>query len=155
MSDIPSKLTAKEACRAIKHFLQLRDAKIIEEGQWLNTNLSDDSGASPSLDKECEQKISRRNQVLYCLGQTNQEEFNYATIEAAVRQRFPESNRRAVLNVTTALSELADKDTGMLQRNAKGDGYMLKNPMFRTCLRAILRCAEDSETIQIAEVNGL
>ena len=95
-----------------------------------------------------EAKIARRNQVLFCVGNFDKDEFRYSDIEAFVRQRFPNSNQGVALNVTNAISELAHEVTGILKRTPKGDAYMLKDPIFRTCLRTMLQCPENCENVE-------
>ena len=155
MADLQKDLTPEEAYKAIKQLMYERDAKVLADMQWLESNLKTDAKDAGLTAAERDAKFMLRNQVLYCIGHIDQEGFRYSDIEALVRKRFPLSNTGVVLNVAKAMSELAGGETGILQRTPAGDGYMLKHPAFRTCLRAMLRCAEGSEVIEKVAFSGL
>ena len=147
MSDIPINLTTEEARKALSRFVNARNAKVQADLQWLSN--ATEAPATEPLAAQLADKLLRRNQVLFCVGHLAPEEFQYSEIEALVRERFPISNQGAALNVTSALSELADKETGILMRNPKGDAYMLKDPAFQTIIRSMLCCADGSEQVEI------
>ena len=148
MSDTEQDLTLEDAYKVIKKLIVERDSKMLADMQWMNANLASAASATASLTQQMDAKISQRNQVLFSVGYIEQDEFRYSDIEAFIRQRFPVSNQGAVLNVAHAMSEMAGSETGILKRTPKGDGYMLKAPIFRTCLRAMLRCDEGSEVVE-------
>jgi hypothetical protein len=155
LSDAENELTPENAYVVIKQLIRERDTRILADMQWVNSNLTPATGEAEVLGKERDAKILQRNQVLFGVGHIDKDEFRYSDIEAFIRQRFPNSNRGAVLNVAHAVSELAGGESGILQRTPKGDGYMLKDPIFRTCLRTMLRCAEDSEIVEKIALGNL
>lgn len=155
MSDTENELTLEDAYKQIKKLIVERDTKILTDMQWVNSNLTPATGAVEVQPMLPEAKISQRNQVLFCVGYIDKNEFRYSDIEALIRQRFPDSNQGSVLNVAHAISELAGDQTGILKRTPKGDGYMLKAPIFRTCLRNMLRCTEGSELVEKITINSL
>jgi hypothetical protein len=155
LSEAENELTLDEAFKQIKQLIRERDTKILADMQWMNSNLTPATGEAEVLGKERDAKISQRNQVLFSVGHIDKDEFRYSDIEAFIRQRFPNSNRGAILNVAHAISELAGGESGILKRTPKGDGYMLKDPIFRTCLHTMLRCPEDSEIVEKIAVGNL
>ncbi len=146
MSDVPSDLTAEGARDALERFLNWRNAKVQAELKWLQADAIDASNAR-SFKSQYDAKILRRDQVLFCVARIANEEFKYSDIEAMVREKFPETSQGKALNVTTALSELAEGTAGILQRNSKRDAYMLKDPIFRTLIEKKLRFREGGQSI--------
>ena len=131
-----------------------RDAKILADIQLLNSISTNNATTAEATRNQFEAKVARRNQVLFCVGYFDKDEFRYSDIEAFVRQRFPNTNQGVALNVTNAISELAHDDTGILKRTPNGDAYMLKHPIFRTCLRNILQCPENSEKVEKIDISS-
>lgn len=152
MSETTKVITAAEAYAAIEQFMLQRDQHIQKDMQWVKENVTNDSVTADSKIGDHDAKIARRNQVLFCVANIEQENFRYTDIEKLIRQRFPNTNQGTVLNVTNAMSELANDSTGLLKGTPKRDGYMLKDPMYRTCLQSMLRCAENSEVVEVAKI---
>lgn len=145
---LTAEMTAAEARDALEKFLNWRNAKVHSELQWLH---GDGEVMAPakadSLKREYDAKILRRDQVLFCIAQMAGDEFRYSDIETLVRVNFPISNQGRALNVTTALSELADKATGIIKRNSKRDAYMFRHTMLRALIARNLRSRDGSETV--------
>ncbi|MDX8399820.1 MAG: hypothetical protein R8K20_06185 [Gallionellaceae bacterium] len=148
MSPTENQLTLEMAYEIVKKLVHARDAKILADIQWMSSNLKSPTAEEDVLSNARDEKILQRNQVLFCVGLFDKEEFKYSDIEALIRQRFPNSNQGAVLNVAHALSELAGDETGILQRTPEGKSYMLKDPLFRSCIIKMLRCDEGSEIVE-------
>lgn len=148
MTDMQNELTPEEVCKAIKLLIRERDTKILTDMQWLSSNLPSANVAAESQAVERDAKIAQRNRVLFCVGHLAADEFRYSDIETLMRQRFPNSCQGGVLNVAHALAELAVDGTGILIHTPSRDGYMLKTPLYRSCLRNMLRCAEGSEVVE-------
>lgn len=148
MSDTPVELNLEDAAKTVKQLMRERDTKILADMQWMSSNMQPTGSEAEALVKERDSKIAHRNQVLYCVGILAKDEFKYTDIEALIRRRFPRTNQGAVLNVAHAMSELANDKTGILKRTPKGDGYMLKDPVFRAAIGNMLRCADDSEAVE-------
>ncbi len=148
MTDMQNELTQEEVYKAIKQLIRDRDTKILTDMQWLSSNLPAANGATESQVAERDAKIAQRNRVLFCVGHLAADEFRYSDIEALMRQRFPKSSQVSVLNVAHALAELAVDGTGILTHTPKRDGYMLKAPLYRSCLRNMLSCADGSELVE-------
>jgi len=153
LSDTEKELTLEEAYKLIKKLITERDAKIMADMQWVQSN-STGADVQENQGRWLSAKFMQRNQVLFCVGHIDKSEFKYSDIEAFVRQRFPSSNQGTVLNVAHAMSELAG-NTGILIRTPKGDGYMLKAPVFAVCLRGMLRCEEGSEMVEKVAITDL
>jgi hypothetical protein len=148
VSDTEQELTLEEAYKVIKKLIVERDSKLLADMQWMSANITASVSPDANQTQQIEAKISQRNQVLFSVGYIEQDKFRYSDIEAFIRQRFPNSNQGAVLNIAHAMSEIAGNETGVLKRTPKGDGYMLKAPILGACLRAMLRCEEGSEVVQ-------
>lgn len=155
MSDKPNEITPAIAYKAIEQFMLQRNEHIIKDMQWVKENVNNNTDSEEGLIGDHETKIARRNQVLYCVAHIEQESFKYSDIEKLIRQRFPKTNQGTVLNVTNAMSELANDSTGLLKGTPKRDGYMLKDPVYRQCLKSMLRCADSTETIEVAKLTPI
>lgn len=152
MTEAQSGLTLENACSVLEQLISGRDAKLRADMQWLDSNSPPAAdAATPAMDG-LDDKIVRRNQVLFCIGITEKDEFRYADIEALVRRHFPEENRGEVLNVARAMSELSGGANGILTSNPTRDAYMLTDPIFRMAIRAMLLRKGDSEAIEHANV---
>lgn len=141
MSASPIDLTPENARQIIDQLIIRRDAKVRADLQLL-------SAGDDGLENMLAEKLMRRDQVLYSVGHVDKEEFRYADIEAFIRRRFPATNPGTVLNVSSAMAELAEGDNGILKRNPDGTAYMLKTPLFRSTIQAMLRCADGKEVVE-------
>lgn len=148
MTDMQNELTQEAVYKAIKQLIRDRDTKILTDMQWLSSNLPSAAGAAEAQAAARAAKIAQRNRVLFCVGYLASDEFRYSDIEALMRQRFPISCQGGGLNVAYALAELAVNGTGILTHTPKRDGYMLKAPLYRSCLRNMLSCADGSELVE-------
>ena len=153
MSESTNEITAAVAYKAIEQFILERDQHIVKDMQWVKENVTNDSVTGDAKIGDHDAKIARRNQVLFCVANIEQESFRYTDIEKIIRKRFPNTNQGTVLNVTNAMSELANDSTGLIKGTPKRDGYMLKDAMYRKCLQSMLRCAENSEVVEVAKIN--
>ena len=120
---------------------------------WLRSQLSDVYQTIERVMNERETRAQRRNQVLYCLGVWEREEFRYTDIEPLVREQFPVSVAGINLNVSQILSELASGHDKLLKRSIRGDAYLFIEPRVRMCLRAMLRKID--EKIERVEIQGI
>lgn len=125
------------------------------DAKWLKTSLSSSYSAVEMLMNERNTKIGRRNQVLFCLGILEQDEFKYSDVETIVRNEFPESTKDTTLNIPQVLSELADESQGVLKKAPKGDAYMFKDPMYRMCIRAMLKHNFGSDTVDKVDIKSI
>jgi serine/threonine protein kinase len=153
-SDSPSDKKLSGSYKAIEEFMNERDAKILADIQWLNANSMSDLDTADSYSLERDEKVARRNQVLYAVAWIDEVEFRYSDIEAYVRLVFPDSFQGAVLNVTNAMSEMAHQKNGILKRTPKGNAYMLKDPLYRVCLRNKLQRPDDGEKIEVGDTGS-
>jgi hypothetical protein len=106
---------------------------------WLNSYLSQAYGIIERLMNKRDAKLGRRNQTLYALGRIGPLEFRFADVEAVLRLQFPSSTYEKKLNVSGMLSDLSKGDAPLLRRAPNSDGYIFMDPVFRMCLRAMLR----------------
>lgn len=125
------------------------------DAKWLKTSLSSSYSTVEMLMNERNTKIGRRNQVLFCLGLVKQDEFKYSDVEIIVRNEFPDSTKDTALNIPQVLSELADDTQGVLKKAPKGDAYMFKDPVYRMCIRAMLKHNSGSEVVDKVDIKSI
>lgn len=61
------------------------------------------------------------------------------TVEATVRDEFPESTYNVGLAVGQTMSELSEGDAPLLRKAPKGYTYRFADPRYLMCIRAMLR----------------
>ena len=120
---------------------------------WLRSQLSGVYQMVERVMTERETRAQRRNQVLYCLGLWDKEEFRYTDIEPLIREQFPISVEGINLNVSQILSELASGHDKLLKRSIRGDAYFFIEPRVRMCLRVMLR--KNDEKVERVEIQGI
>ena len=121
------------------------------EAEWLSQTLSADYATIENKMNARDTKAGRRNQVLYSLGQCDQENFKYTDIERIVRSEFTKNTREVSLNIAGNLSELSTGDKPIIRRTPKGVAYRFTSPKYRMCLRTMLRKAADERVEKIAQ----
>lgn len=132
------------------------DASFLRETdkRWLQSSLSHSYGSVENLMNERDTKIGRRNQVLYCLGLIDRDEFRATEIEALVRQEFPTSTASKTLNVVGILPEISNTKDSVLKRTPKGDAFMFADPRFKMALRAML-IKQNDESVARVQIGNL
>lgn len=100
-------------------------------------------------------KVQRRNQVLYVLGKISESEFRTNDVENAIRTHLYEGQHDATIGgVANCLAELADGNSAggakqILRRTTRGDAYMFIDPLYRMCIRAMLRISSEGKVEKI------
>jgi len=113
---------------------------------WLSGSLSLAYGVIERLMNKRDAKVGRRNQTLYVLGRIGPSEFHVPDVEALLRSHFPSTTFAKTLNVSGTLSDLSKGEAPLLRRAPNADGYIFMDPVFRMCLRAMLRKRGESVT---------
>lgn len=108
---------------------------------WSDDSLSTDAGVIERLMNSRDTKIGRKNQVLFALGQCEQEDFRTSDIETLVRDNF--TVRDAMLNVSQILSGFASASNPVIRRTPAQEAWRFVSPKFRMALRSRLRMADD------------
>ncbi len=120
---------------------------------WLASSLSAVYAAIEAVMNERRTVHQRRNQVLYALGRTLRDEFNYNDVENIVRAEFPDSTEDKTLDISGLLSNLAAREDSLIKRSPKGDSYLFVDPKYRICLRAMLR--KNEEVVDKVEIRQI
>ena len=107
--------------------------------RWLQASLSHAYDIVDKTLNRREAKVGRRNQVLYALGRVRPFEFSFRDVEEILRAEFPASTAEKHLNVSGILSELSKTTDPLVRRAPSPDKYIFTDPVFRMCLRAMLR----------------
>ncbi len=116
--------------------------------QWLQGSLLSACAQVEKVMNAVRTTAGRRNQTLYALSKCDKEEFGPTDIEPIVRSEFPASTLGVKLNISATLSEVAvdGAQPGVIRRTPRGDAYRFASPVYRMCLRALLR--KNSETVE-------
>lgn len=91
--------------------------------------------------------VSRRNQVLYAIGQLKKPQFLSGDIEAIIRKEFPETIPETNMGTGSILTELANREDAILVRNKKTGLYRVKDPRYTMCIRTVLYIDPDTRKV--------
>jgi len=138
-------LRIHEYCLIVARLMVENNGKLVPEFQlriadskWLSRSLHAMYGQVESLMNSRATRVGRRNQCLYALGILDKATFEPREIEAIVRREFPKTTKgKKNLNVTSMLTEIEASGQSIRQTH-KGNRFVLRDPKFRMCLRAML-----------------
>ncbi len=134
----------QEYCLALSEEAEQNGRKInsnlldISDASWVKTSLLSDYTLIEKAMNSKETAASRRNQIIYCLGKCEKEDFKYGDIDHLVRREFPDSTKGVTLNISGGLSELAKRESNIIRRTPAGDAYRFTSPKYKMCIRAML-----------------
>lgn len=92
--------------------------------------------------------ISRRNQVIYVIGQIKVHQFDSAAIAVKLREIFPGTASDSGMGISTILADLASSDSPMLTKNPKTNDYRVIDPRYVMCIRVALFLDSATNTVQ-------
>ena len=134
--------------------LERSDLKVADR-KWLENSLNKAYSIIAASMNEKVTKVQRKNQVIYALGQIMKSGFRYSDIEAELKKFFPESTKDKQLNVSGILSSLASQQHPLIRRSPKGDIYVFSDPVYKMCIRCMLKISESDEKIIQRELHTL
>ncbi|WP_204137435.1 ATP-binding protein [Halomicronema sp. CCY15110] len=137
-----------------KRDLMKSDLKVADR-KWLEASLNKAYLTVAASMNEKVTKVQRKNQVIYTLGQTTKSGFRYSDIEAELKQYFPRSTEDTQLNISGVLSSLAAQEHPLIRRSPKGDVYVFSNPVYKMCIRCMLKISDKDEKIIQRELHTL
>lgn len=120
----------------IKH-LEVADSK------FMLSSLQKSYAVVESCMNERQTKTSRRNQVLFTLGQIGAPEFDAKFVETRLRSIFPNSTNGVSLGIGPILSELCEPEKALLRRISKTNYFSFIDPKSIMCLRMMLAKGDD------------
>lgn len=120
------------------------------EREWIEETLSADLAIVESHMNAQKTKVGRKNQVIYCLGTLEDEDFTHHTVETKLRAMFPAS-QPANLNIPQTLAGFAKSDTPLIRKSAaKGSRYRFCSPKLKMVIRTRLKMDHDNNIIRTA-----
>ena len=117
--------------------------------KWVRSSMMADHSTVEMLMNSRETKAGRRNQVLYALGQNDDEDITVSSIEGGIREEFSASTKGVSLNISGMMSELSSKENPIIKRTSKGTAYRFVSPKYRMCLRFMLNKDEDGKITKV------
>lgn len=93
-------------------------------------------------------KHGRRNQVIYCVGRMNSNEFSAQEVEDNVRSTFPVSTQNKTLNISAILKELSTGNNPLIRKSPKGTRYRFLIQKIKIMARWMLD-KTDKENIEV------
>lgn len=83
-------------------------------------------------------EIKRKNQVIYCIGQIENHQFDSNDIDNLIRKEFPETLPETNMGIGNILSSLSEGDSPILTKNNDVNTYSIKDPRYLMCIRVML-----------------
>ncbi|TVP65310.1 MAG: ATP-binding protein [Leptolyngbya sp. LCM1.Bin17] len=127
--------------------LQSDDVKVADR-KWLEESLYQAYSVVEASMNENETRVRRRDQVIYSLGQLNTSAFRAADVENYVRSRFSDSTEDVQLNINGTLSYLAKQSQPIIRKTPKGDTYVFADPVYRMCIRIMLKIEQNNQLVK-------
>lgn len=124
-----------------------RDVVTEAEKAWVQESLSADLGTVEMVMNSRDTKVGRKNQVLFCLGAFNKEDFKHTEIEKSVRDRFSVEETIG-LNIPQILASFAKADNPLIRKVAVGEGYRFVSPKLKMVVRTRLQLDEENKVIK-------
>jgi hypothetical protein len=121
---------------------------------WLTTSLSKNYAAISRIFVYDTQKISRKNQVLFCLGLKEKEQFTSSEIAQDMCNEFPNSTGDTKLNPTKIMNNLCKTDPIILHKDEDTKKYKFADNKFILCLRSML-FKDEGEIISIYDLDEI
>lgn len=121
---------------------------------WLSTSLNKNYAAISKIFSHDTKKISRKNQVLFCLGLRENEIFNSAEITKDMIEEFSESIKNKNPNVTKILNGFCLTDPIILYKDDNTKKYRFADNKFTLCLRSMMY-KKEGDTIGIYNLDEL
>lgn len=119
------------------------------EQQWAEESLSADWATIDGVMNARETRAGRKNQVIYCIGKCESEDFTYADIEKILRKEFPLGTQGVILNIVQILAGFAGQDNPLIRRTPNGTAYRLVSPKFRMAIRTRLSKTADERVEKV------
>lgn len=83
--------------------------------------------------------VSRRNQVIYCIGKIKLHQIDSTKVTEQIREEFPETVTETNMGIGSILAELSNGDSPLLKKNPKTNEYRAISPRYIMCIRVMLR----------------
>jgi hypothetical protein len=144
-------LCLKIAYNAVENKGIVTDKVVAEsEQEWLEETLSADMAVVDTLMNAQETKVGRKNQVMYCLGLIESEDFKQGDVERIVRSTFSVS-KDINLNIPQILAGFAQSENPLIRKAApKGGKYRFCTPKTKMVIRTNLRLDKDNKVVRTA-----
>ncbi|MEK4870293.1 hypothetical protein [Niallia sp. FSL W8-1348] len=121
---------------------------------WLSTSLNKNYAAISKIFVYDSRSISRKNQVLFCLGLKEKEYFTTKEISEDLITEFPISTFEKKINVTPILNSLCSTDPIILYKDQETKKYRFADNKFTLCLRSMLY-KDEVENVQIYDLDDI
>lgn len=109
------------------------------EREWIEETLSADLAVVESHMNAQRTTVGRKNQVIYCLGGLEDEDFNHHDVEKELRKTFPVDSA-INLNIPQILAGFAQAETPLIRKaGIRGAGYRFCSPKMKMVIRTRLR----------------
>lgn len=133
-----------EYCECLAYGLEEQDWKFTKlaldkaDTAWLKQGLRQSYQVVEGHLNSRQTAVSRRNQVIYCIGKTRAHQFDSNVIDGMIRKEFPETIPDTNMGIGSILTELCSEDSPLICRNEKTNSFSVIDPRYLMCIRLIL-----------------
>jgi hypothetical protein len=121
---------------------------------WLSTSMNKNYASISKIFSFNELSISRKNQVLYCLGLKEKERFTAGEILQDMCHEFPSTTNGKKINITNILNTLCSTDPVILYKNEDNKEYSFADNKYTLCLRSML-LKKENDFVGIYDLDDL
>lgn len=122
---------------------------------WVEESLGQHKAfVEPRLNKK-ETKRQRRNQVLHCIADINQPDFNAVEVDRLVRHVFRDKADAKLLGVSQILKGLCEGENPLLVYIPTTGQFRFSHPKIRLAIRALLKKSENGDVERMKNIYGL
>lgn len=144
----------QEYCEHLAYALE--DAKLIyspnrlqeADNAWLLGGLRQAYTVVESHLNSKQTTISRRNQVIYCIGYMRSHQIDAASIAEKIKVDFSSTAKDNNMGISTILAELADSEMPLLRKNPKTKDFRVADPRYLMCIRLMLYINPTSRAVE-------
>ena len=125
-----------------------RELLIAADREWTRIGLRQAYTVMESHLNSKRTSISRRNQVIYVIGQIKVHQFESNTILVKLRETFPATTTDTGMGVGSILGDLSTGDSPLLSKNTKTNSFRVIDPRFVMCIRVALFLDPTSNSVE-------
>jgi len=85
-----------------------------------------------------ESVVTRKNQVIFCIGKLRSHQFDASTIDGMIRKEFPETIPKSNMGIFKILTALTKGNSPLLSLNKNTNNFSVIDPRYLMCIRTAI-----------------
>lgn len=91
--------------------------------------------------------VSRRNQIIYCIGKLQEHQFDVPRIEKEIKREFSSTIPKTNMGLGSILNKLSSSEKPLLKKNETNNSYYILDPRYLMCIRVSLYKHPSTEVV--------